>query len=49
MLEDVLKKMTEAGHGSEIQKLIHQNVIDVYDYDFDSFDINELTGGFLLI
>lgn len=46
MLEEALNKMTEAGHGSEIQKLVHQNVIDVYDYDFESFDVNELTGGF---
>ena len=46
MLEEALNKMTEVGVGSEIRDLIKQEVIDVYDYDFEAFDVNELTGGF---
>ena len=46
MLEEALQKMTEIGAGSEIRELIEQEVVAVYDYDFESFDVNELTGGF---
>ncbi len=46
MLEEALNKMTEAGAGSQIRELIKQEAIAVYDYDFDTFDVNELTGGF---
>lgn len=46
MLEEALNKMTEVGSGSEIRDLIKQEVIAVYDYDFEAFDVNELTGGF---
>lgn len=45
-LEKAFQEMTNGESAKEIKRLVGQNIINIYDYNFVRFDVNELSGGY---